>query len=89
MAFKKPLIYCPNKNEPIRILKWFRWPSYDFLFGVPCAENPWKNEEVGFFQYRDTRRRKIIEGFYMDLTELSDLIEGFQAIRVEAVRRFS
>lgn len=77
---KRLLFYLPNEGEPLRVVKWCRWPSYDFIFGVPCANNPFRKQEAGFFQYRDIRRKKVVEGFYVDKVELKELITGFIAI---------
>ena len=38
-------------------------------------------KEAGFFQYRDLRHKKIIQGFYIDKEELKCLIKGFQKIK--------
>ena len=74
-------IYEPNKGEKIKVLAWLRYPSYDFIFGVPFPSNPKYKDEVGFFQFRDTRTKKK-EGFYMDCQELLGMIDGFTLIHL-------
>ena len=75
------LIYEPAKGEKINVVSWVRYPSYDFLFGYPDKTNPKAKKEVAFFQFRDTRTRKIKLGFYLDATELSEVINGFSLIQ--------
>ena len=74
-------VYEPNKGEKINIIAWIKYPSYDFLFGFPDKTNPMSKKEVAFFQFRDTRTKKIKQGFYLDATELDEMINGFSLIK--------
>ena len=75
------LIYEPEKGEKINVVSWIRYPSYDFIFGYPADDNPKAEKEVAFFQFRDTRAKKIKSGFYLDATELDEMINGFSLIQ--------
>lgn len=74
------MVYEPVQGEKIHILFWVRYPSYDFIFGVPDKENPKHEKEIGFYQYRDTRAKKIMQGAYFDIEEVEEMIEGFKRI---------
>ncbi len=75
------LIYEPVKGEKIKVVSWVRYPSYDFIFGYLDKTNPKAEKEVAFFQFRDTRTKKIKSGFYLDATELDEVINGFSLIK--------
>jgi len=75
----KNLTYVCN-GEKIEVLYWQRYPKYDFIFGYPAKGNRFYGSEAAFFQYRDTRKRKVQSGFYLDLTELKQFVEGFSRI---------
>ncbi|MCK4636181.1 MAG: hypothetical protein KAT32_04950 [Candidatus Moranbacteria bacterium] len=75
------LVYEPVKGEKINIVSWIKYPSYDFLFGFPDKTNPKSEKEVAFFQFRDTRAKKIKAGFYLDECELDEMIDGFNKIK--------
>ena len=79
--YTKCFVYEPNKGEKINIVSWVKYPSYDFLFGYPDKTNPKSEKEVAFFQFRDTRAKKIRAGFYLDECELDEMIDGFNKIK--------
>lgn len=74
------MVYEPSQGEKIHILFWVRYPSYDFLFGVPDKTSPKYEKEIGFFQYRDTRTKTVMQGAYFDITEVEEMIAGFKQI---------
>lgn len=74
-------VYEPVKGEKITIIYWVRYPSYDFIFGIPHKTSPKYKKEVGFFQFRDTRAKKVKQGLYIDIQELEEMIEGFARIK--------
>jgi len=76
-----PAIYEPIKGEVIDVYLWIRYPSYDFIFGVPNKANPNYKKELGFFQYRDSRTRTVLVGMYIDRQELDEMVEGFSRLR--------
>lgn len=82
-------IFEPVKGEKINVVSWVRYPSYDFIFGYPDKTNPKSEKEVAFFQFRDTRAKKIKAGFYLDETELNEMVDGFSLIKkyVERIPR--
>lgn len=72
--------YEPRKGEIVEVFYWVRYPTYDFIFGVPHQSNPNYGSEVGFFQYRNTKRKKVMMGVYVDCAELEELYLGFMRI---------
>ena len=79
-SHKTNLRYFPSKNEEIDVLYWQRYPTYDFIFGVPVKTNKYYGQEAGFFQYRDTRAKRVYAGFYVDKIELKQLAKGFNML---------
>jgi hypothetical protein len=75
------LTYEPTKGELINVVYWVRFPSYDFIFGIPDETNPRYKKEVGFYQFRDTRTKTVPLGFYCDVLECLGLIKGFSEIK--------
>ena len=68
-------------SEKIKIKLWCKWPSYDFIFGIPTKKNRHYKIERAFFQWRDTKKKKVKAGFYLDEVELNQIIKGFQLIK--------
>lgn len=78
----------PTKGEVIDVRYWHRWPSYDFIFGVPTRINPHYKNEAAYFVFRDTRRKKVRCGFYVDTRELEVLADGFkELLRIHRLTR--
>ena len=75
------LTYEPQAGELIHVLLWERYPSYDFIFGVPAKTSPFYEKEVGFFQFRGTRAKVVRQGFYVDVLECLTMIDGFRKVR--------
>lgn len=83
-----PFTYRPMPNELILVHGWYRYPSYDFIFGVPDKSNPKYGKEVAFFQFRDTRTKKVRQGFYIDCCELEEMVDGFsKLLEVSRIQR--
>ena len=61
----------------VDVLLWERWPSYDFIFGIPANVSPMAGKEAAFFQYRDSRTKRVKAGFFADEKELKIIIDGF------------
>lgn len=76
----RALSYMAGRGELIDVILWHRWPSYDFIFGVPAHGNRHRVREAAFFQYRDVRRRRVVCGFYVDRRELKILLLGFKKL---------
>ena len=72
--------YCFKERDCVDVKYWCIWPNYDFVFGIPDENNPYRKKEVALFQLRDTRKKKIIKGFYIDYNELQRLTEGFSKV---------
>ena len=79
--YEECFVYEPNKGEKINVVAWIKYPSYDFIFGYPDRTNPKAEKEAAFFQFRDTRTKKIKSGFYLDAIELDEVINGFSLIK--------
>lgn len=80
--YDEPLEYFPAEGERILVNLWCRFPSYDFIFGTPAPENPRREKEFGFFQFRKLKEGKAMAGWqvYVDQTELEDMCRGFAKI---------
>lgn len=70
----------PEDGQPIQVLYWVQYPSYDLIFGVPLPENPYSKTEVGYFHVRDSRTEKIKSGYYLDCNEAEEFLQGFKKI---------
>lgn len=68
-----------EKGQFVEIVAWYRYPNYDFMFGVPTKESKYYELEVAFFGYRNKNGKKI--GQFYDCSELENLIEGFMAVQ--------
>jgi hypothetical protein len=75
------LQYETRPGDLARVILWGRWPSYDFIFGVPDPSSLRYAKEVGFFQFRDARAKQVQVGCYVDIEELLAAIKGFEKIR--------
>lgn len=82
LNLKDCFVYEPVRGEKVKVVAWVRYPSYDFIFGVPDKTNPKYKKEVAFFQVRDTRLKKVMAGCYLDVEELEEFINGFLKIRM-------
>ena len=69
-------VYEPIQGQRINVLLWVRYPSYDFIFGVPDKDSPKYEKEISFIQYRDTRLKTVKMGMYLDIVETKEFIEG-------------
>lgn len=85
----KKLVFETGDGEFANVLLWHRWPSYDFIFGVPMRKSKTWKYERGFFMYRDVRGKKVKAGFWVDFRELRILADGFKRLLQHARRRES
>ncbi len=78
----KPQVYYTDKEQKEKVLVhgWYRFPSYDFLFGYPDSLSPKYKEEVCYFEYRDSRKGGKSFGLYLDVQELNIMLRGFGLI---------
>ena len=74
------VVYEPTKGEKVNVELWVRYPSYDFIFGVPDKSSCRHKKEISFFQFRDTRNEQARVCFYLDITETEEMIKGFTAV---------
>lgn len=74
--------YEVSKGEVVLVSYWCRFPSYDFLFGVPHKDSPKYEKEFGYFQFRKKREDGSQTGWsiYCDQIELEEMISGFLRI---------
>lgn len=77
------IMYRTAEGEDVHILLWERYPDYDLIFGVPSAESPRHEKEVGFFTLRRVGNKEHT-GFYFDIKESQAIVLGFQKILEES-----
>lgn len=79
--YSEGIYFEPNPGEKILVKSWVRYPSYDFIFGVPDKSNPHYELEFGFFQFRKLKNGNT-HGWsvYLDKTELLEFKYGFSEI---------
>lgn len=80
VAQAEGLVFEPRQGELIEVVHWARYPSYDFIFGVPTILNPKHKLEAGFFQFRSVDHEIGREGIYIDINEMLDMLKGFEAM---------
>lgn len=73
-----PLFY-PKEGEPVRVVLQIKYPSYEFIFGVPDKSSHRHEKEAGFFLFKDHRTDKSY-GHYWDVQELLDVQKGIGRI---------
>jgi len=78
---KNEVILEVAEDEKIVVLFQSRFPDYDFIFGIPHETNKHFEKEVAFYQFRDTRKKEIKQGFYLDRQELEDIVKGFWLVK--------
>lgn len=82
------VLYYGSRRERMQVLRWHRWPCYDFIFAVPLPTNRYYKDEAAYFVYRDARNKKVKSGFYVDSGELKVLRDGFERLyRADVARR--
>ena len=69
--------YTNKEGQDIDVVFWVRYPSYDFIFGVPIGGKRHK-KEIGFFEYRSYPNKSV--NLYVDIKECLEIIAGFSAI---------
>jgi len=83
--------YEAEKGEVVLVNYWVRFPSYDFIFGVPHKDSPRYKKEFAFFQFRKMENGKAMKGWqiYIDQNELEEMQKGFTKLMdVSHVERF-
>lgn len=77
-----PYEYFLTEDEKINVVLWVRYPSYDFIFGLPDESSPAREKEFGFFQFRKQDENGNQKGWavYLDQTELEEMVKGFQNV---------
>lgn len=75
------LIYFPRINEQVNVLRWERYPDYDFIFGIPDKASPRYEKEIAFFGFR---RGERTNGHYYDVLETLCMAEAFARILKES-----
>lgn len=76
MSDGKQIFYTPKLDERIGVTAWFRYPSYDFIFGRPTGKRAEKEVACMWVRYSKGKQFCV----YMDAQELSDTIEALVAI---------
>ena len=79
------LEYYPNSQGKVNVMLWVRFPSYDFIFGVPSKFSNTYEKEATFLAIRDARNGMNRE-LWLDIVETEDLIRGLtQALDVSKI----
>ncbi len=73
------ILYEPVDGEMVHVQLWVRYPSYDFIFGVPDKASPRYGKEIAYFQFRRVGEAKHY-GLYLDVKESEAMVAGFKAI---------
>lgn len=86
--------YTPREDRELRyhtphgdiiVSMWCRYPSYDFIFGVPAEDHSKHSTEVVYFVYRDARiGPHHSTGLYLDRSEAQDMVDGFTAALIQS-----
>jgi len=74
------VFFEPEHEALIKVEYWVRYPSYDYIFGIPVKDNPRAKKEVAFFVYRDGKSKKHY-GQYYDSKELKNMVDGFKYLQ--------
>lgn len=72
------LIYKVEPHEFVEVTLWERYPSYDFIFGVPMAGSKRYKREIGFFLFRHFGGKQI--ALWFDVQEYHTIFNGFRSI---------
>ncbi len=72
------LVYEASPKEFVEVTLWERYPSYDFIFGVPTKDSERYNDEIAFFIFRHKNKRQI--GLWIDVQEYHTIVNGFRSI---------
>jgi len=70
--------YEVSKDELIEVVNWVRYPSYDFLYGVPIPESPRYVKEIACMVIRYKGAKSYAH--YFDVNEARDTIEALLII---------
>jgi hypothetical protein len=73
--------YEPRIGEKVLVVYWVRYPSYDFIFGVPKKGTPMHKNEIGCFVWRYLKggvQREFT--IFTDIVECKEIIYGFKKI---------
>ena len=74
-------LYEPSKGRKILVSGWYRWPQYDFIFGVPYPTNPVFKDEWGYLEIRrKIGKKRRYHGWYLDKDELDCFIKGILSL---------
>lgn len=75
---KTPLEYEVSDGEVIDVTDWFRYPSYDMIFGTPAKDSPRAEKEIMCFVVRYATEKSYAT--YFDSQELGDVLNALVKI---------
>lgn len=71
------IYFTPKLDERIEVTAWFRYPSYDFIFGLPTGKRAEKEVACMWVRYAGGKQYCV----YMDAQELDDTISALTQIK--------
>lgn len=71
------VFFSPKLDERIEVTHWYRYPSYDFIFGIPLGKRAEKEVACMWVRYAGGRQYCV----YFDKQELNDTIEAMSKIK--------
>lgn len=81
------LLYVTEAGDRIDVVLWARYPSYDFIFGVPEKGSTRHEKEIGFFAWRYQKNgQPKSQTMFVDIIECEEVIRGFTKILEESKR---
>lgn len=72
------LYYEPSDGEMLEVVQWLRYPSYDFIIGIPTPDSPRAEKEKACLVVRYKTEKSYAT--YFDRQELGDIINGLTEI---------
>tara|TARA_R100001086_G_scaffold118472_2_gene60885 strand:- start:48 stop:380 length:333 start_codon:yes stop_codon:yes gene_type:complete len=66
------IFFTPKLEERIEVTAWFRYPSYDFIFGLPTGKRAEKECACMWVRYSGGKQYCV----YFDKQELDDTLEA-------------
>ncbi len=75
--FDEPFEHKDARGHNVLVYKWVRYPSYEFIFGIPAPDSPKHELEYSYFEFR---KQGGGWQFYADQNELEEMIQGFIAV---------
>ncbi len=75
------ITYFDGEHQLINVVSWIRYPSYDFIFGVPVSGKRYEHE-IGMFCLRKKNDKGNVttRTIYVDIEECQEIISGLSDV---------